>query len=141
MSGSIKESEDVSKAIEKILELNPRLGVEQTEEYKMGKLTGHVLVIKTYLKDMETGEKEQIFEHKHKIPKNVPTWITKNNLWYHTQGELQMLHQLTKQKQERRPSNETLEEWRKLLEFEKKKKQRDVLPTNNDTKQAQNSME
>jgi len=133
MSGKSKEQVDVSKLIDSLQKINPNLEIHQEEKYTQGTMSGHNLEIITYIVDKRTRERAELSRHKYKIPKDVPKWITKNNLWYHTNGELKQLDQLRKSKKERKPSKETLKQWKELINLDKKK-EKNVLLSNNTEK-------
>ena len=95
MSGDINALDDASK----------RFKIVQEEKYINSVLSGHELHITTYVKDTETGEQLEVHKYKHKIPKSVPTWLTKHQLWHHTQNELEMLQAIAKKNGNRKPNN------------------------------------
>ena len=127
----MQELEDVSKQIQSLnnlLKENKHFQVEQDEKYENTVLNGHTLTITTYLKDTRTGEKAELTKYSHKLSKEIPTYLTKHNLWHHTQGELLQLKQLLKERKERKPSKKTLKDWKQAIKLD------NVLQSNHNSK-------
>ena len=102
--------------LEYLQSINENFIVEQEEKYSAS-FRGHYLKIITYIKDKETGERVKLKTHKVKIPKNVPRYITKNQLWHHTDIELKQLEILLKSKGEKEPTEETLKQWKHAIQL------------------------
>lgn len=131
MFGNTNVSEDVSKLHDQLKAIDPNLEIRTTEKYANSVINGHTLEIDILVYNKVTHETASLKKFNIKIPKNVPTYLTKHQLWHHTRGELLQLEELRKAKKERRPSTETLNEWKKLMELEKKKSTNNVLLSNN----------
>lgn len=128
MSAQAEEYKTMAQAIEDALGNN--LELYQEEKYIDSPIKGHCLKITSYLKDKTTGEKAEFHSYEIKLGKSVPRWLTKHNLWHHTDKQLAQLKQAMINKGEKKPSKETLDAWYKVLDMEKK----DVLQTNNNSK-------
>lgn len=139
--GSTLESEGVSKQTQdQIIEAlksglhdhiekaYPNHKLIQEERYTLDVLKGHNCYIDTYIQNKQTLEKTLLVTHKVKIPSHVPKWITRHNLWHHTDKELKYLALLANVKGEKNPSKQTLTIWREYLD---KLNNTNVSKTNN----------
>lgn len=135
MSGLSAEAEDASKRKPSIYELKaqiekalPEETIHLEEKYLYDVLKGHRLRVKTYAKNKHTNKITDLDVQYFKIPKHVPTWITKHDLWHHTKEEIDALTHLMKLNQEQSPSKNTRNTWLQILK-------ENVRKTNNNKKQ------
>ena len=85
-----------------------------TEEKYLLKGKRTILQLQTWAVNKSDKTKKYLLDKRDiKLPKSIPTWMTKNNLWNHTDWELLQLRKLAKRKGEKNPSNETIESWKK----------------------------
>jgi hypothetical protein len=124
MSGLSHEQEEESnnklETLETLLK-DTNLEVVQEEKYTESLLKGHSLTINTYLRDKNTGEKAIFHTYKFKLDPKAPKWLTKHQLWHHTDIELKQLREATALKNEKEPSKETIKAWKTALELDRKK--------------------
>ena len=102
----------IKKAIE---EKFPQETVELRENYTWTLLKGHVLKLTLTTRNKQTGKIIELVSHDVKIPKHVPTWITKKDLWHHTKEELDLLIKLSSNNGEKTPSKNTITMWKEIL--------------------------
>lgn len=117
--------EQLKREIEKKF---PREEVLLEEKYLYDVEKGHRLRLRTYVKNRDTNKITTLDTQYVKVPKHVPTWITKHDLWHKTKEEIDLLSKLTANNQEKNPSKKTINLWTKIL-------QDNVRKANNDKKQ------
>jgi hypothetical protein len=108
--------------------------IKTEERYRYNLLGKHWLELNTYIVDPLTGETVLLHQYNHTIPKNVPKWLTKHQLWDYTRQELDDLQKLMKINRERKPSKETLRIWRLSVKLDREKREREnVLQSENNS--------
>lgn len=120
MSGSSAEVEEgfkkhfqnIKNAIE---EKFPKEEVFLREKYEWTVLKGHRLKLTLISVNKDTSKETELAHHYVKIPKHVPEWITKKNLWHHSKEEIDLLQKLAETNGEKSPSKNTMETWKKIL--------------------------
>lgn len=141
MSGSTKESVDESSLVEIFHQLRegikdyfPDYDLKQEETYSLDVIKGHRMRLRTYLKHRTTGKSIDLSVQYFKIPKHVPKWITKHDLWHHKDSELKQLQRMITTAGEKYPSKATLHQWYNWLAKQadaKMNSQLDVFKTYN----------
>ena len=112
---------DLEALKQEIQKFYPDYKLKLEETYTNTVLEGHRVHIRHYLENQQTGHTIEVAKTTTKIPKCVPKWITKHNLWDHTQGELKMLRDLIQTNKEKYPSKKTLSQWQEMVKRDRKK--------------------
>jgi hypothetical protein len=91
--------------------------IRTREKYSINIFGNQVLKLITEAKIEDTWKEIEVTEID--IPKEIPKYWTKLQLWQHSDYQLKELERLRKLKGEKTPSATTLKEWKLWLESEK----------------------
>ncbi len=93
--------------------MKQKFNITTDEKYSI-KFGQHILILRVIATNIETGKRHLLHKHKVKIPKNVPTWITENNLWHLTDLELKELNDFSKSLGKPQPDKDSVKQYNDL---------------------------